>query len=451
MTSAPLVSLQAPKDINIDQIDGELKAIWKQYDISEEGIAATRASTFTMVIYEPEPVQFLLAALGLYTGPVDGIAGARTAAAIKAAQKVYGLAETGYSSPELINCLKKALIEEKESGIAHLYYSPDLAGAGIADAVALANPCRIVTICPTAEADEGVTVQVSAYCPVQKRSDNTLMCCEYITVRGTAEALDRIGGLITELVIPELPKFLWWKASPEPNFALFQRLASQSRAIIFDSSMFVHPAENLLEIGEMIEQKVPVADLNWARLAPWQELTAQAFDPIERRPMIKEVDEVVIDHEQGNETQALMYLGWLASRLQWQPVSYKVEGGDYNIVKIGFRSEEKEVIEVELASVPIGDPGEVLGDLISLRLSSTNPEADCCTVLCSSTTGCMRMEAGGGAQSCYVQQVTSMADQKTETLIGKQLQRSGIDLLYIESMKITKTILELKNRNKDNQ
>ncbi len=445
MTSAPLVSLQAPKDISIDDIEGELKAIWQQYDLTEEGIAATRASTFTMVIYEPEPIQSLLAVLGFYTGPVDGIAGGRTAAAIKAAQKTYKLAETGYSNPELIERLKKAITEEKESGIASIYYSPDLAGAGLADAIALANPCRIITLCPTAEADERVKVQVSAYCPVQKRNNNTLTCCEYVTLRGTAEALERIGGIITELMIPELPKFLWWKASPEPDYSLFQRLARQSRTIIIDSSTFAHPTEDLLEVTHLIEQKMPVSDLNWARLAPWLELTAQAFDAPERRVMVKEIDQVIIDHEKGNEAQALMYLGWLASRLQWQPIAYKYEGGDYGIVKVTFKSDEKSFIETELAAIPLADFGEVLGDLISLRLSSTNLDADVCTVLCSSTIGCMRMEAGGGAQSCYVQQVTPLSDQTTETLIGNQLQRSAGDLLYLESMAVMTAILSLKS------
>jgi len=447
-TTAPLVSLQAPKDVSLDDIEGELRAIWQQNNISEEGINATRASTFTLVIYEPEPIQALLSALGFYTGPIDGISGGRTTAAIKAAQKAYGLAETGYSSVDFTQKLREEVIKERESGIKSLYHAidlaPDMAGAAIADAIALANPCRIVTISPTTESDEGVKVQVSAYCPVQKSASSTLVCCEYITLRGTTDALERIGGLITELVIPELPKFLWWKASPDPNFALFQRLANQSRAIIVDSSNFIHPAEDLLEVSKMIDAGMPIADLNWLRLASWLELTAQAFDPIERRPMIKEVDQVIVDYERGNLSQALMYLGWLASRLQWQAVSFKHEGGDYDLIKIIFKSELKENIEAELAAIPLGEPGEILGDLISLRLGSSNTEADCTTVLCSSTRGCMRMEAGGGAQSGYIQQVSSMADQKTEKLIGQQLQRSSGDLLYNETLKVVQEILSLK-------
>jgi glucose-6-phosphate dehydrogenase assembly protein OpcA len=136
-------------------------------------------------------------------------------------------------------------------------------------------------------------------------------------------------------------------------------------------------------------------------------------------------------------------LGWLASRLQWRPVAYHTEGGDYDIRRITFTTPEQRTIEAELAGVPLADAGDVLGDLISLRLSSTNLEADCCTVLCSGTTGCMRMEAGGGAQACRVQQVTPLSDQKTETILSQQFQRWGRDMLYQESMNVTGQILKL--------
>jgi glucose-6-phosphate dehydrogenase assembly protein OpcA len=54
------------------------------------------------------------------------------------------------------------------------------------------------------------------------------------------------------------------------------------------------------------------------------------------------------------------------------------------------------------------------------------------------------MEAGGGAQTCRVQQVTSLADQDTEKLLSQELQRWGKDVLYKESMKLTQEILELR-------
>jgi glucose-6-phosphate dehydrogenase assembly protein OpcA len=403
-----------------------------------------------LVVYEPEETQQMLAELGYYSGPIDGIVGPRMVAALKSAQKAYGLSRTGRADAETKAKLHEEYNEKLNNGQAERagaqpQYSADQEGAGIADAIAASNPCRIIALCPVAGEDKGVTTQVSASCPIQKQGQNTLVCCEYITLTGTAEALERIGGIISELTIGELPKFIWWKGTPDPEYGLFKRLASISNTIVIDSSAFNDQEAELSQMYGLIEQGMPLADLNWRRLAPWQELAAEAFDPPERRSALKEVDQVTIDYEKGNSAQALMYLGWLASRLEWRPVSYEQEEGDYDIRRIKFTTTDPEQrdIEAELAGIPIADVGEIPGDLISLRLGSTNLQADCCTVLCSETTGCMRMEAGGGAQACRIQQVTPMFDQKTEKLLSQQLQRWGRDLLYEESMAVTAAILEL--------
>ncbi len=450
MTTTPLVSLQAPKDVDLDYIDNELQQIWQMYSGSGDGLAASRASTFSVLIYEPEATQPLLSALGFYTGPVDGIAGPRTTSAIKAAQKAYGLEITGTTTPELITKLKEKFSELQAKGEVNVkefsavkQYSPDIEGAGLADAIASTNPCRIVTVCPTTATDEGVKAQVSAYCPINKGSSGSLICCEYITLTGVASAFERIGGVVSELMIGELPKFVWWKAGINLDFSLFKRLINTCDRLIIDSSIFLQPEKELQNLGELLKQDLPIVDLNWARLAPWQELTAEAFDPPERRSAIWEVDQVTIDYEKGNATQALMFLGWLASRLNWQPKEYSYTSDDYDIHNITLTAPDGKVIKAELAGIPVADWGDVLGDLISLKLTSTNLNADCCTVLCSETTGCMRMEAGGGAQACRIQQVTSLADQDTEHLLSKQLQSWAKDTLYRESMEVTQQILNL--------
>ena len=447
---SPIVSLQAPKDVSIDEIEAELRSLWQSQGMDEDAAAVTRAATFSLIIYEPDGTQQLLASLGFYTGPIDGIAGPRTKAAIKAAQKAYNMDDSGRSTPELRLRLQKEFAKAKaedkltsENKTAAISYTPDSEGI-TADAIASSNPCRIITLCPILGEDTGVKAQVSAYCPINKQSQNTLVCCEYITLSGTAEALERIGGIIAELAIADLPKFVWWKATPAPEHPLFKRLISSSDTVIFDSSSFVHPEEDIKTLSELLNQDTALADINWRRLAPWQELAAAAFDPPERRAEIYEVDKVTIDYELGNQSQALMYLGWLASRLKWTPIEYQHEGGDYDIRKVKFTDDKHRDIEAELAGIPTADWGDIPGDLISLRLSSTNLEADCCTVLCSSTTGCMRMEAGGGAQSCYIEQVTSVSDQKTEELLGQQLQRWGREMLYEESMAIASQILQLE-------
>ena len=451
--SPPIFSLQAPKDISVSEIEAELNQIWQSYGVAGEngGLPpATRAKTFSLIVYEPEETQNLLAALGFYSGPIDGIPGPRTAAALREAQKAFGMEKTGKVNEQLLTKLREELVKRRgtvnvDNGMGSISYALDTRSPTIADAIASRNPCRIIALCPTAGEDEGVKAQVSAYCPIQKQSSTTLVCCEYITLTGTVAALERIVGMLPALLIGGLPKFLWWKATPDPNNAVFKRLSAACNSVIFDSSSLTEVEKVLLSIQELLEADTPVTDLNWSRLSAWQELTAEAFDPPQRRAALKEVDQVTIDYEKGNPAQALMFLGWLASRLNWRPSHYEREVGDYDIMRIHFVAEDQRQVEAELAGVPTADSGDIPGDLVALRLTSTNLDADCCTVLCSETSGCMRMESGGGAQSCRFQQVSSLAEQSAEELLSRQLQRWGSDLLYEESLTVTVQMLKLAN------
>jgi glucose-6-phosphate dehydrogenase assembly protein OpcA len=367
----PVVSLQAPKDVSVSQVEQELAKIWQSYGEH----AAARATTFNLIVYESEAS----------------------------------------------NSSKNTLV----------------------DAIASQSPCRVISLVSEAGQDEGITAQVAAYCPIQK-SRSALICGEYITLQGTQDALKRVHTLLPDLIIPDLPVFLWWQGSPAPNTSLFEKLLNLSDRIIFDSSHFTEPEADLSKVSQMISSGAQVADLNWRRLAPWQELTAQAFDPPDRRAAIWDVDRITIDYERGNSTQAMMFLGWIASRLDWQPTSITNEGGDYNIKLITFKGKNDIHVEAELAAIPTADPGDVVGDMLGLRLTSTNPNAaDACNVFCSESMGCMRMEASGGAQICHIHQVTTLVDQRADTLLSQQLQRWGQEVLYEESLEVTAKILSL--------
>ena len=108
--SAPIVSLQAPKDVSLTEIEGELSKIWQSYGLADDngGLpAATRATTFTLVVYEPEETQQLLTNLGFYSGPIDGIPGPQTEAALREGQKKYKLPVTGTATPETLAKLRE--------------------------------------------------------------------------------------------------------------------------------------------------------------------------------------------------------------------------------------------------------------------------------------------------------------------------------------------------------
>jgi glucose-6-phosphate dehydrogenase assembly protein OpcA len=69
--------------------------------------------------------------------------------------------------------------------------------------------------------------------------------------------------------------------------------------------------------------------LNWARLTPWRELTAELFDDPLRRPLLRHVHTLQVGYasyrpdgtdgrpRESQVAAALLYVGWLAGRLGW--------------------------------------------------------------------------------------------------------------------------------------
>jgi glucose-6-phosphate dehydrogenase assembly protein OpcA len=446
--SAPVVSLRAPKDVSVTEIENELSQIWKDYqpdNQSQDAIVATQASTFTFIVYEPEPTQHMLSVLGFYKGPIDGIFGPAQVKAIRKAQAAYQLPVTGKLDAETMAQIHSAyhnrLIETHDTHALAVEKDVNNRGYVVTDAIANTNPRRIITLCPITGEDSDVAAQVSVYCPMKKQHLHSLVCSEYITLRGTPDALERNGESIANLPVADLPRFLWWKDTPAPTNPLFQKLAHQVHSAIFDSAEFTTIEAELLQLTAILAQDIPAIDLNWRRIAGWQELTAEAFDPPARRKDITEIDRVDVNYELGNPAQALMFLGWFASRLQWEPVSYTHTGGDYDLREVDFVAPDGRKIHTELAGMPVGDVGDIPGDIMGVRLTSTNPKANCATVLCSEVAGCMQMETRGGTQSARVDEVTSLAERNAEDLLAEYLQRWGRDLLYEETMAVVAQIL----------
>ncbi|MFS8899982.1 glucose-6-phosphate dehydrogenase assembly protein OpcA [Synechococcus sp. H60.2] len=315
------------------------------------------------------------------------------------------------------------------------------------EAIATQNPCRVIDLRAKREgaAEDAIEAQVAAYCPVTREQRSSLVCCEYITLKAPEAALVRACSTVASLLIPNLPTFLWWQGNLDLNSLLFQKLVALSNRVIVDSRGFVNPEEDLQEMDLLIREGHHCGDLNWRRLLPWQELTAQAFDPPDRRESLYWIDQVTIDYKAGNPCQALLFLGWLASRLGWTPTERaQTQEHDYEIDRIRFQTQTGGEVRAELAAVPLASEMSQPGDLIGLRLTSSNQEVDACTVLCSETTGCMRMEAMGGAQRCVVRQVAPLEHDSLETLLAAELQRPGPDYLYEETLGVVAQILKLQ-------
>ena len=114
---------------------------------------------------------------------------------------------------------------------------------------------------------------------------------------------------------------------------------------------------------------------------------------------------------------------------------------DYDLREVDFVAPDGRQIHTEIAAMPTVNMGDIPGDLMGVRLNSTNPKANCITVLCSEVAGCMQMEMRGGTQTARVEEVTSLAERSAEDLLAEYLQRWSRDLLYEQTMTVVAQIL----------
>ncbi len=112
--TTPVVVLQRPKDISLGEIEAELSKIWLSQNNDKSTAIATRAATFSMVIYEPEEFQQLLGGLGFYDDPIDSIHRPQSRDAIREAQNTYQLPITGRVDSEPLAKLREEFAKRPE-------------------------------------------------------------------------------------------------------------------------------------------------------------------------------------------------------------------------------------------------------------------------------------------------------------------------------------------------
>ena len=401
------------------------------------GAGSTRACSFTLILYLPAEEQQLLSALGWYAGPIDAVAGDETRTALSRAQAALGLPVTGQADEATLTALRQSLAA-RDGAKATL----DRRSAVFTERIARQHPCRLILICPQLLGSPEITAEVSAYRPAEDGDGDGLLYCETIVLRGRQDAFREVGPELLRLKRPGLPLYLYWEAEATPNHPLLASLLPSCQLLMVDSATVAAPSQEFRRYHELQEQGTAIADLNWLRLAAWQELTAAAYDPPQRRLGLGAIDRVAIDYERGNNGLALLFLGWLANRLGWEPRWQQRLGGDYDLRRFGLDGADGRSVEAELGSLPVGESGDVVGELVGIRLSSTDERVDCGTLLCSETTGCMHMETGGRAQQLYTETVSPEHDRTSEELLARQLQQATGDPLYAETLGTTVALIE---------
>ncbi len=196
--------------------------------------------------------------------------------------------------------------------------------------LALRHPSRaIVVLADRGPQRERAERRIEMHCQLPIPDGARQVCYEQILVRATGDVDDRLASAVIPLLVPDLPVFLWWTGTPPLGSRSFADLLRLTDRLIVDSADFARPEVTLPIIARISEEahgRFGLTDLNWTRLTPWREIATAFFDVPAWRLFLDRITglrvgfAVDMDGRDIHPSQALLLVGWLASRLGWRPL-----------------------------------------------------------------------------------------------------------------------------------
>jgi glucose-6-phosphate dehydrogenase assembly protein OpcA len=160
---------------------------------------------------------------------------------------------------------------------------------------------------------EHLDARVSIVSDDEPTGNEVALLHETVVVEIGDRHLDDLVTIADPLVVSDLPTLLW---SPHGHHDVIEQLLALSQAVLLDSVDEPLPADALQQACALSAEAY-VVDLAWLRSTPWRERVAAVFDPPELRRELSTITEVEVRHHPDSTTAAMLFVGWLASRLQW--------------------------------------------------------------------------------------------------------------------------------------
>lgn len=302
--------------------------------------------------------------------------------------------------------------------------------------VLLSRPSRAIVLLHDSAAVSGLTSRATGICRVSSSSDSRL-CCEEAIIEASGDVpVERMVQAVTPLILPDLPTFLWWKHClpvTGSRQALFDGLAELCQRVIIDSAHSRDARAALEQIaGWVASRPFRLSDWNWARLTPWRELTARLFDPPRCREQMRRIRRLQLDcvagEDIGAQTLALLYVGWLGSRLQWQVRSVEIRP---ERLTASF-ADGDEAVEVTL--------GSSYGRSTGLRKVHLETDRGQFQIWLSEEDRMLRAESLLGKERKPVHAVP-FASQNDAALLAEELDLVGRDHIYEQTVQKAAEIL----------
>jgi glucose-6-phosphate dehydrogenase assembly protein OpcA len=211
------------------------------------------------------------------------------------------------------------------------------------------HPSRLV-LCAV---EEGRTT-VDAWAGVgtddaEPRPGHIAVARERVEIEVGARHLPKLDTIVDPLLVSDLATMVW---APHGHAQALDSLSRLAQIVLVDTQDQPDVAGALRRAADLA-QRAYVVDLAWLRSTPWRERVAAAFDPPPLRAALAGVSAVTVRHREDSLAAALLFCGWLSSRLGWKPGS--LSGSRSRL--IGHARARRQEVRIVLEPVDQNPPG----------------------------------------------------------------------------------------------
>ncbi|MDQ3933251.1 MAG: glucose-6-phosphate dehydrogenase assembly protein OpcA [Actinomycetota bacterium] len=204
------------------------------------------------------------------------------------------------------------------------------------------HPSRTI-VCAMEHGRTSLDAWATMACDMEAAGGGIAVCEERVEIDVGPQHLERLATIVDPLLVPDLSTVVW---SPHGHPEAVDALTGLADVFLIDSVQEPDPSGAVQRARDLLRDGY-VVDLAWLRSAPWRERIAATFDPGAWRPALREIDAITIRHHPESAISGLLLVGWLGSRLGWEPGTLMRRNGDLLARARAKRHEVRITLEAE--------------------------------------------------------------------------------------------------------
>jgi len=287
------------------------------------------------------------------------------------------------------------------------------------------HACRALVIEADCNANaDHVNAWISAHCHVSSVGRKQV-CSEQISFLLKGGCATQLPSIVLSNLDSDLPLYLWWQE--EFRESIDSQLWTWVDRVIYDShswSDFHSQIRSLALMQEEANRRIVLCDLNWTRLDNLRFALAQFFDHPASHHRLTKISKVRIDFAPAFRSTALLFVGWLAARLNWQIDALKSPR------ELRFTGTSEQPIDVELRE----HDGQPVHEVV---LTSADVEFGVTYAKCGDLLEVSRVQTG----EKRMPQLMPAGNDDPVSLIREELIRGGAHHVYLNALNCVRDLL----------